>query len=173
MRQGRDPRGHGVDGDRRGVFETHGFAKARIARAVAGDGQAVEAVFPHTEIQLCLIHLVRHSLNFVSWKQRKAVAGDLRAIYTAATEAEAAVALDGLRRKMRTANTRKSPNPGARTRHASSHSLPMLRRFAASSTPRRKSPWGTLPTRSRALTTACANSSRIAPRSPPRRPRSN
>ena len=57
------------------------------------------AVFPHTEIQLCLIHWVRHSLNFVSWKQRKAVADDLRAIYTAATEAEAAVALDAFAAK--------------------------------------------------------------------------
>ena len=56
-------------------------------------------MFPHTEIQLCLVHLVRHSLNFVSWKQRKAVAGDLRAIYTAATEAEAVVALDAFAAK--------------------------------------------------------------------------
>ena len=64
-----------------------------------GFPEAIEAVFPHTEIQLCLVHLVRHSLNFVSWKQRKAVAGDLRAIYTAATEAEAVVALDAFAAK--------------------------------------------------------------------------
>jgi len=36
-------------------------------------------------VQLCIVHLVRDSLNFVSWKRRKAVAADLRAIYTAAT----------------------------------------------------------------------------------------
>ena len=59
-----------------------------------GFPEAIEAVFPKTEVQLCLVHLVRNSLNFVSWKQRKAVASDLRMIYTATTEAEAAIALD-------------------------------------------------------------------------------
>jgi putative transposase len=59
-----------------------------------GFPEAIEAVFPHAEVQLCLVHLVRHSLNYVSWKQRKTVAGDLRSIYTATTEAEAASALD-------------------------------------------------------------------------------
>jgi putative transposase len=39
--------------------------------------------------QLCIVHLVRHSLNYVGWKQRKEVAADLKTIYTAATEAEA------------------------------------------------------------------------------------
>ena len=59
-----------------------------------GFPEAIEAVFPKTEVQLCLVHLVRNSLNFVSWKQRKAVASDLRMIYTATTEVEAAIALD-------------------------------------------------------------------------------
>jgi putative transposase len=54
-----------------------------------GFPEAIEAVFPQTEVQLCIVHLVRHSLNFVSWKQRKEVARDLKLIYTAATEAEA------------------------------------------------------------------------------------
>jgi len=54
-----------------------------------GFPEAIEAVFPQTEVQLCIVHMVRHSLNFVSWKQRKEVAGDLKLIYTAATEAEA------------------------------------------------------------------------------------
>ena len=40
-------------------------------------------------MQLCLVHMVRHSLNFVGWKQRKEVASDLRLIYSAATEDEA------------------------------------------------------------------------------------
>ena len=54
-----------------------------------GFPEAIESVFPQTEIQLCIVHLVRHSLNYVSWKQRKEVAGDLKLIYTSATEVEA------------------------------------------------------------------------------------
>jgi putative transposase len=54
-----------------------------------GFPEAIESVFPQTEIQLCIVHLVRHSLNYVGWKQRKEVAGDLKLIYTAATEVEA------------------------------------------------------------------------------------
>lgn len=59
-----------------------------------GFPEAIAAVYPHAEVQLCLVHLVRHSLTYVSWKQRKAVAADLRAVYTAATVDEATVALD-------------------------------------------------------------------------------
>lgn len=54
-----------------------------------GFPEAIEAVFPKTEVQLCIVHLVRYSLNFVGWKQRKEVARDLKTIYTSATEAEA------------------------------------------------------------------------------------
>lgn len=59
-----------------------------------GFPEAIEAVFPKTAVQLCIVHLVRHSLNYVSWKLRKEVAADLRTIYTAATveEAEARLA---------------------------------------------------------------------------------
>jgi putative transposase len=54
-----------------------------------GFPEAIESVFPQTEVQLCIVHLVRHSLNFVGWKQRKEVAADLKLIYRATTEAEA------------------------------------------------------------------------------------
>jgi len=47
------------------------------------------AVFPKTQVQLCIVHLVRNSLRYVSYKDRKAVAADLKPIYTASTEAEA------------------------------------------------------------------------------------
>lgn len=50
-----------------------------------GFPEAIETVFPQTQVQLCIIHLLRNSLNYVSWKQRKEVAADLREIYTAAT----------------------------------------------------------------------------------------
>jgi putative transposase len=54
-----------------------------------GFPEAIETVYPKAQVQLCIVHLVRASLNYVSWKQRKPVAADLRRIYTAAT-AEAA-----------------------------------------------------------------------------------
>lgn len=54
-----------------------------------GFPEAIEAVFPRTAVQLCIVHMVRHSLNFVPWKRRQEVAADLKRIYTAATAAEA------------------------------------------------------------------------------------
>lgn len=54
-----------------------------------GFPEAIEAVFPQTAVQLCLVHMVRHSLNYVTWKRRPEVAADLRRIYTAATADEA------------------------------------------------------------------------------------
>jgi putative transposase len=54
-----------------------------------GFSDAIEAVFPKAQVQLCIVHLVRASLEYVSWKQRKAVAADLRQIYTAPTAQEA------------------------------------------------------------------------------------
>ena len=59
-----------------------------------GFPEAIAAIYPHAEIQLCLVHLVRHSLAYVSWKQRKAVTADLRAVYSAASADDALVALD-------------------------------------------------------------------------------
>ena len=54
-----------------------------------GFPEAIESVFPQTTVQLCIVHLVRHSLNYVGWKQRREVAADLKLIYTAATDVEA------------------------------------------------------------------------------------
>ena len=59
-----------------------------------GFPEAIEAVYPHADVQLCIVHLVRNSLNYVSWKQRKEVAAGLRAIYTTASAEEALIALD-------------------------------------------------------------------------------
>ncbi len=50
-----------------------------------GFPEAIEAVYPKAAVQLCIVHMVRNSLNFVSWKMQKAVATDLKRIYTAAT----------------------------------------------------------------------------------------
>jgi len=60
---------------------------------IKGFPEAMEAVFPATQVQLCLVHMMRHSLSYVGWKERKAVAADLKLIYRAATEAEAEQAL--------------------------------------------------------------------------------
>jgi len=59
-----------------------------------GISEAIEAVFPRAEIQKCIVHQIRNSLRYVSWKERKAMAKDLRTIYEAATEQEGAAALD-------------------------------------------------------------------------------
>ena len=58
-----------------------------------GFPDAIEAVFPKAVVQLCIVHMVRHSLNYVSWKRRKEVAADLRRIYTSATAEEAELML--------------------------------------------------------------------------------
>ncbi|TXG95526.1 MAG: IS256 family transposase [Rhodocyclaceae bacterium] len=57
--------------------------------SLKGFPEAIEAVYPRAAVQLCVVHMVRHSLNYVSWKMRKAVAADLRRIYTSATADEA------------------------------------------------------------------------------------
>jgi putative transposase len=59
-----------------------------------GFPQAIESVFPQTVVQLCIVHLVRTSLNYVNWKERKAVAADLKEIYRAATAVQAELELD-------------------------------------------------------------------------------
>jgi transposase-like protein len=56
--------------------------------------EAIEAAFPKTQVQLCIVHKIRNSLKYVTWKERKAVAADLKAIYSAPTIAEAEAALD-------------------------------------------------------------------------------
>lgn len=58
-----------------------------------GFPEAIEAVFPKTQVQLCIVHQIRHSLRYVNWKQRKVIAADLKRIYGAATLAEAELAL--------------------------------------------------------------------------------
>ena len=54
-----------------------------------GFPEAIEAVFPQAAVQLCIVHMVRHSLNYVSWKRRPEVAADLKRIYQSATADEA------------------------------------------------------------------------------------
>lgn len=59
-----------------------------------GFPEAIASVYPHTNIQLCIVHMVRNSLRFVSWKDYKAVTSGLKTVYQSATEESALVALD-------------------------------------------------------------------------------
>ncbi len=59
-----------------------------------GFPDAIQAVYPQTKIQLCIVHMVRNSVKFVPWKDYRIVTADLKQIYQAATEEEALLALD-------------------------------------------------------------------------------
>lgn len=55
-----------------------------VVDGLKGFPEAITAVFPQTVVQTCIVHLIRHSLSFVNWKDRKAVMPALKAIYRAA-----------------------------------------------------------------------------------------
>ncbi len=59
-----------------------------------GFPDAINTVFPETQIQLCIVHMVRNSMKYVPWKSYKAVTADLKKIYQSATEDEALLALE-------------------------------------------------------------------------------
>jgi len=63
---------------------------------LTGFPEAIEAAFPKTITQLCIVHMVRNSLKFVSWKDRKALATALKRVYQSVTAEEAANELDAL-----------------------------------------------------------------------------
>jgi transposase-like protein len=64
-----------------------------------GFPDAINAAFPDTHIQLCIVHMVRNSLKYVTWKDYKAVTADLKQIYKAATEEDALLALEAFASK--------------------------------------------------------------------------
>jgi putative transposase len=64
-----------------------------------GFPEAIEAVFPKTQVQLCIVHMVRNSLRYVSWKTRKSVAEDLKKIYAAPTVTQAETELEAFAQK--------------------------------------------------------------------------
>ena len=65
-----------------------------VTDGLKGMREALEALYPATTFQTCLVHLLRHSLDFANWKERKPLAAALRPIYTAASADVAAAALD-------------------------------------------------------------------------------
>ena len=65
-----------------------------VIDGLKGFPEAIGAVFPQTTVQTCIVHLIRHSLEFVSWKDRKSLVPALRAIYRAANAEAGRQALD-------------------------------------------------------------------------------
>ena len=65
-----------------------------VADGLKGFPEALEAVFPATTLQTCIVHLIRTSLDYASWKDRKALAAAIKQIYTAPTAEAAEAALD-------------------------------------------------------------------------------
>jgi transposase-like protein len=64
-----------------------------VVDGLKGFPDAINAAFPDTTVQTCIVHLVRHSLNFCGWKDRKNVAKDLKRVYQATDDVEAEKAL--------------------------------------------------------------------------------
>ena len=81
-------------------LKTRGVGDILIAvtDGLKGIGEALGAVFPATTLQTCIVHLIRNSLDYASWKDRKLLAAALRPVYTAPSAEAAAEALDAFER---------------------------------------------------------------------------
>lgn len=77
-------------------LKTRGLQDILIAcvDGLKGFPEAIQAEYPQTKVQLCIVHMVRNSLRYVTWKEYRAVTTDLKQIYQSATEAQALQALD-------------------------------------------------------------------------------
>jgi putative transposase len=65
-----------------------------VVDGLKGFPEAINAVFPQTVVQTCIVHLIRHSLDFASWKDRKPVAQALKTVYRATDANAGQVAMD-------------------------------------------------------------------------------
>jgi len=81
-------------------LKTRGVADILIAvtDGLKGIGEALGAVFPATTLQTCIVHLIRNSLDYASWKDRKLLAAALKPVYTAVSAETAVEALDAFER---------------------------------------------------------------------------
>ena len=77
-------------------LKTRGVADILIAvtDGLKGMGEALAVVYPETTLQTCIVHLIRNSLEYANWKERKALAAAIKPIYKAASAEAAEVALD-------------------------------------------------------------------------------
>ncbi|HMS07836.1 MAG TPA: IS256 family transposase [Burkholderiaceae bacterium] len=94
-----------------------------VTDGLKGMPEALQAVFPATTLQTCIVHLIRNSLDYASWKERKALAAALRPIYTAVNAEAALAALDALEAGPW---GRKFPTVVAAWRRAWSHVIPFF-----------------------------------------------
>lgn len=65
-----------------------------VVDGLKGFPEAIGAVFPETTVQTCIVHLIRNSLDYATWKDRRAIAAELKAVYRAPSEAAARAALE-------------------------------------------------------------------------------
>ncbi|HEY4672101.1 MAG TPA: IS256 family transposase [Gemmatimonadaceae bacterium] len=94
-----------------------------VTDGLKGMSEALAAVFPQTTLQTCIVHLLRQSLDFANWKERKPMATALRTIYTAPTAEAAHAALDAFERGPW---GRKFPTVVASWRRAWTHVIPFF-----------------------------------------------
>lgn len=94
-----------------------------VTDGLKGMSEALAAIFPATTLQTCIVHLIRNSLDFANWKERKPLASALRAIYTAPSAEGASAALDAIERGPWGA---KFPTVVAAWRRAWSHVIPFF-----------------------------------------------
>ena len=94
-----------------------------VTDGLKGMPQALEAVFPATTLQTCIVHLIRNSLDYASWKDRKALAAALKAIYTAASAEAAESELSAFEAG---AWGKKFPTVAASWRRAWAHVIPLF-----------------------------------------------
>jgi putative transposase len=94
-----------------------------VTDGLKGMSEALAAVFPATTLQTCIVHLIRHSLEFGNWKERKPLATALRPIYTAPSAEAASAALDAFERSPW---GQKFPTVVASWRRAWTHVIPFF-----------------------------------------------
>ena len=96
-----------------------------VVDGLKGFPEAIAAVFPPTIVQTCIVHLIRNSMDFASWKDRKPIAAELKAIYRATDTDVARRALEDFDAGMSgTASIRQSRRAGGATGSMSSRSSP-------------------------------------------------
>jgi putative transposase len=71
-----------------------------VTDGLKGMGEALEVVYPRTTLQTCIVHLIRNSLDYASWKDRKALAAAIRPIYTAPSAEAAQAELDAFEQSL-------------------------------------------------------------------------
>lgn len=94
-----------------------------VTDGLKGMPEALGAVFPATTLQTCIVHLIRNSLDYASWKDRKALAAALKPIYTAANAEAAQAALDAFEQG---SWGERFPTVAAAWRRAWSHVIPFF-----------------------------------------------